>query len=143
MKNLEKIVITLAVTSVLVLAGAIGAFVSQFSSKGISFGGVSQTPAVSYWTSQTATSGTVSLTSSDVRLVATSAARQFVYVSAGQGCSQGFYVSMANDAPATVSNGHFVASSSSFEINTVTKAYMGGVHAISNGGTCSVNVSGN
>lgn len=142
MKTTEKIVISLAITTALIFAGAIGAFVSQVTSPVMKAGGVSAVPAVSFWTLETATSSVVAL-STDLRLLSTSSKRQFVYISAGQGCSQGFYVSMANDLPATASNSHFVASSSSFEINTVSKPYMGSIRAVSNGGTCNVNVTSN
>ncbi len=96
-----------------------------------------ETPALNFWVSETATSGIIAL-GSQVRLVASSSSRHWLTFSAGQGCLQGFYISLANDAPATASNSIFVASSTMFEINPTVHTYNGAVRAVSNGGTCNV-----
>lgn len=137
MKTIENILIALT-ASVLVL----GFVLFQNQNVEQKAGGISQNPAVTYWVSQTATSGLVALTTSEARILATGTDRLWYTITASPSCGQGFYLSMANDAPATANNSQFVTGSSSFEISPNIHSYTGAIHALSNGGTCNINVVG-
>lgn len=91
--------------------------------------------------SQTSTSSSVSL-SSDLRLVATGTQNRVLRFTPSASCTQGFYLSLANDKAATVADGMFVAASSSFQLDANNR-YTGSVRGISNGDTCVLNVTGN
>lgn len=137
MDKITKIVLSLAIVNI------IGLGVLLFTpTKNISTGAVGTQPAVEYWVSSTATSGPITLTGTEVRIIATSTARHWLTFSAGNGCSQGFYVSLANDVAATANNGIFVASSTRFEIKPTEHPYTGSVRGLSNGGSCLINVVG-
>lgn len=88
----------------------------------------------------TATSGSVVITS-DVRILATSSDRRFAIITPAPSCTQGAYLSFANDAPATSANSFFLAASSSYQIDQ-TALYTGAVHAISTSGACTLLVTG-
>lgn len=143
--NKEKTIIALAITSILVLAGFIGAFVAQnthATAPQARTGAAFELLAQDLWVPQTATSGLVALTASEQRVIATSTERHWMTFTASPSCTQGFYLSLANDVPATANNSQFVAASSSFEISPQFHTYIGSVRALSNGGTCNINVVG-
>lgn len=127
------VVISLIVLAIMVVAFSLS---TPKTSVGVAL------PASNSWISETATSGPIALTGTELRIIATSTARQWLTLSAGNGCSQGFYVSLANDKVATANNGIFVASSTMFEINPQSHSYTGSVRGLSNGGTCNINVTG-
>jgi len=85
-----------------------------------------------------ATSGQVSV-STDIRLLATSSLRRQVLITPAASCTQGAYIGFYNDAPVTTATGYFLAASSSFIMDSGA-IYTGSVRAISNGGTCPLNV---
>lgn len=133
MKN--KIILGLAGV-VIAFAGWLTHFVTP------NLGAVSQLPAVESWLMTTATSGAMTLTATEQRIIATSTARQWLTLSAGNGCTQGFWASFANDVTATANNSMFIASSTRLEVKVTEHPYIGSIRGLSNGGSCVINVTG-
>lgn len=96
--------------------------------------------------SQTATSGAVTLTTTDQRIIATSSTRTALWLSVAQStsCSGGAYIALANDAAATSLNGIFIHASTTGMIKLEAQGmpYTGSIRGIALAGTCVLNVTG-
>ena len=91
--------------------------------------------------STTATSGPISLTATQIQILATSSDRRYVTFRPQPACTQGFHISLLNDIAATANNSIFVqASSTGYTIDT-GNLYTGAVRGLSNGGTCVITVT--
>lgn len=78
-----------------------------------------------FWITDTATSSIINISSTEQRVMATSTSRRWLNFSS-KDCS-GFFISLANDKPATNANSIFVASTTHFIISPTSNAYMGAV----------------
>lgn len=86
------------------------------------------------------TSSQVLLTTTSIRLIATSSSRVAMMFTPGAGCAQGAWIAFANDATAATTNSTFVASSTRYEVNFDAFPYQGSVTAVAQAGTCTLNV---
>lgn len=117
MKNITTILLAIIIVILGVLA---------FQSQDKKLSGIA-TQGQNYWISEVATSSVISVGASEKRVIATSTSRKWLNFSS-RDCP-GFYISLANDAPATASNTIFVASSTQFIISPTLNGYTGSVRA--------------